>query len=92
MRQLIESNNKYLEAIFPYLGGEELNSSPNLNYHRFVIDFGDLPLDLAQRQWPKLLEILRIKVKPFRDGLKRKCYRENWWLHGERQPELYRQM
>ena len=92
MNRLLSSDAKNREAVFPYLGGEELNTHSSLAYDRFVIDFGDVELEDAQRRWPDLLDIVRRKVKPFRDGLKRKCYRELWWLHGERQPELYRQL
>lgn len=90
MERLISQNPDNRNAIFPYLGGEELNSHPEQAYRRFVIDFGDSTLDETERRWPNLLQIIRDKVKPFRDGLKRDCYRELWWLHGERQPELYR--
>jgi len=92
MNHLLTVSANFREAVFPYLGGGELNSSPTLTYHRFVIDFGDVELEHVQRRWPELLEIVRQRVKPLRDGLKRKCYRELWWLHGERQPELYRQL
>ncbi len=92
MRRLLESNSGNRDAVFPYLGGEELNTDARLAFSRYVIDFGDVALEDVQRRWPDLLDIVRQKVKPFRDGLKRKCYRELWWLHGERQPELYRQL
>jgi hypothetical protein len=32
------------ERIFPYLGGEEINTSPTHAHHRFVIDFADFAL------------------------------------------------
>jgi hypothetical protein len=92
MNRLLSANPVTRDAVFPYLGGEELNTSPTHDYRRFVIDLGDTTLEEATQRWPELVEILRVKVKPYRDGLKRDCYRERWWLHGERQPELYRQL
>ena len=50
MRRLIDLNEKNNEVIFPYVGGEELNSSPTHAHHRFVINFWDYP----QRRDPDL--------------------------------------
>jgi hypothetical protein len=44
MRELIQRNPKNAERIFPYLGGEELNSSPTHAPARHVINFADFPL------------------------------------------------
>lgn len=43
MQRLIDLNAKNKEVIFPYIGGEELNSSPSHAHHRFVINFWDYP-------------------------------------------------
>ena len=51
MRRLIEENPRNREAIFPYIGGEEVNTSPTHAHHRYVINFRDYPLrreDLGQ--------------------------------------------
>ena len=44
MRRLIEDNPRNQEAIFPYIGGEEVNASPTHAHHRYVINFRDYPL------------------------------------------------
>ena len=44
MRRLIEENPRNREAIFPYIGGEEVNTSPTHAHHRYVINFRDYPL------------------------------------------------
>ena len=44
MRRLIEDNPRNQEAIFPYIGGEEVNTSPTHKHHRYVINFRDWPL------------------------------------------------
>ena len=44
MRRLIEEEPRSREAIFPYIGGEEVNTSPTHAHHRFVINFRDYPL------------------------------------------------
>ena len=47
MRRLIEDNPRNKEAIFPYIGGEEVNTSPIHKHHRYVINFRDYPLRRA---------------------------------------------
>ena len=44
MRRLIEENPRNRKAIFPYIGGKEINSSPTHAHHRYVINFHDWPL------------------------------------------------
>ena len=86
--ELIKKNAQNAERIFPYLGGEEVNSSPTQSPHRHVISFGQMDLDEAEK-WPDLMEIVREKVKPERDKNKRANYRDNWWLFGECRPGLF---
>ena len=44
MQRLIEADPRNREAIFPYIGGEEVNTSPTHAHHRYVINFRDYPL------------------------------------------------
>ena len=44
MRRLIEKDPRNREVIFPYIGGEEVNTSPMHAHHRYVINFRDWPL------------------------------------------------
>ena len=47
MWRLIDENPRNRDAIFPYIGGEEVNTSPIHAHHRFVINFRDWPLRRA---------------------------------------------
>ncbi len=50
--ELIAENPRNAERIFPYIGGEEVNTSPTQAHHRYVINFEDFPLrreDLGAR-------------------------------------------
>ena len=49
MRRLIDENPRNGDAIFPYIGGEEVNTSPTPTHahHRYVINFRDWPLRRA---------------------------------------------
>ena len=44
MRRLVAKDPNNQESIFPYIGGEEVNTRPTHAYHRFVINFRDYPL------------------------------------------------
>ena len=43
-RRLIAADPRNQEAIFPYMGGEEVNTSPTHAHRRYVINFRDYPL------------------------------------------------
>ena len=44
MHRLIEDEPRNQEVIFPYIGGEEVNTSPTHAHRRYVINFRDFPL------------------------------------------------
>ena len=44
MHRLCEADPHNRQAIFPYIGGEEVNTSPSHAHHRYVINFRDYPL------------------------------------------------
>jgi hypothetical protein len=44
MKRLVELNPRNAGRIFAYIGGDEINSDPRSSFHRYVIDFADLPL------------------------------------------------
>ena len=53
MDSLLEANPRNRDAIFPFIGGEELNASPTHEHHRYVINFHDYPLrrDYIDELW-----------------------------------------
>jgi hypothetical protein len=85
MHRLIEKDPKNAGRIFPYIGGEEVNSSPTHAHHRYVINFGEMSEDEA-RQYPDLMEIVEEKVFPERKS-KPGSYSRQWWLFGRRNKE-----
>jgi len=44
MERLIAKDPKNQDVILPYIGGEEVNTSPTHAHRRYVIDFGEMPL------------------------------------------------
>jgi hypothetical protein len=89
MHQLIHNNPRNRERILPYLGGEELNDSPTLSNHRYVICFEEMSEKEAWR-WPDLMNLVKEKVKPQRELVKRAHCRENWWQFEHWRKDLQR--
>ncbi|MGH8542079.1 MAG: Eco57I restriction-modification methylase domain-containing protein [Gammaproteobacteria bacterium] len=92
MDRLITGDLKNQEVIFPYIGGEEVNTRPTHVHHRYVINFGERSEEECRRRWPELMTIVEAKVKPDRmkladnpDGRRRK---ERWWQFGRMTPAL----
>jgi len=86
--ELIVKDLRNADRIFPYIGGEEVNSSPTQEHSRYVISFGAMGLEEAGR-WPDLLDRVRALVKPDRDKVKRKAHKKYWWHYGDKRPALY---
>lgn len=91
MHEIIQKNPFNQERIKPYIGGEELNTSPTQSHHRFVIDFEDFTEEQAL-QWPDLYSIVADKVKPERMQNNRQSYRKYWWQYAEKRPKLIDRM
>lgn len=89
MHRLIEQDPRNQERIFPYIGGEEVNSSPTHSHHRYVINFGDMS-EADARKYPDLMAIVEEKVKPARLAQKREIRARYWWRFGETTPALFR--
>ena len=87
--ELIQKNSKNSKIIHPYLKGNEFNSTPDHSPSTYVINFYDWSLKKAN-EYPECLQIIREKVKPERDKVKRKCYREKWWQFAEKGVNLYK--
>ena len=78
MDRLVANDPRNMERIFPYLGGEDFNTSPTQSHHRYVINFGEMTLAEAT-QWPDLLRILEKKVKPEREKKSKEVADWPWW-------------
>ncbi|QDU09071.1 Eco57I restriction-modification methylase domain-containing protein [Gimesia aquarii] len=88
MKRLIKENSRNSNCIFPYIGGEEINTSPTHENHRFVINFGERTEEEARSGWPELMKIIEEKVKPERLAQKDKGAKEKWWQFIRPRPEL----
>jgi len=84
---LLKKDKRNGERIFPYVGGEDVNTSPTQTFDRYVIDFFDRSLEEAS-EWPDLIDRVRRLVKPERDTQKREALRLRWWQYAEKRPSL----
>lgn len=97
MQRLVAQDSKNADRIFPFLGGEEVNTSPTQHHHRYIINFGDFGEDEARTRWPDLMRIVEAKVKPSRTRKDRRgnfVLREplptRWWQYADKRPALYK--
>jgi len=90
MHRLVAKDPRNAERIFPYIGGEEVNTSPTLAHHRYVIQFDEMSEQEA-RSWPDLWRILEERVKPERmkqDADKYPRMVHEWWKFWNNRQEL----
>ena len=96
MHRLIAENPQASEIIFPYIGGEEVNDTPDYLHYRYCIDLRDRAEEDCRSKWPEVMSHLEVKVKPQRQQRNdkgeyklRKPMPQQWWIHGEKRPGLY---
>ena len=93
MHRILEVNPVSSEVIQPYLGGEELNATPDLTPSRYVIRLGNRDLDECEREWPELVQLVRSSVLPFRekraDNPQSRRLKQIWWRWHTERPSLY---
>ncbi len=93
MRRLIHNAPRNREVILPYIGGQEVNTSPRHAYHRYAVNFGAHEEEKCRRHWPELLAIVERKVRPDRARLTRNAIgrkrAQYWWQFGSPARELY---
>ena len=91
MHRMIDKSPLNGTAIFPYIGGQEVNTSPSHAHHRYVIDFGEHDEVDCRRLWPDLFAIVDRNVKPERitkDARKYPRMVLEWWKYWNPRPEL----
>lgn len=91
--EILRCSPESAARILPYIGGEEVNGSPNHSPFRDVIYLSDLKTEDELLHWPMLAEVVRQKVKPERDVLGNNAnnipLKRRWWAYQAHRPELY---
>lgn len=79
--------------ILPYIGGEDITSSPIHKSGRFCIYLSDIYDEAGLEKFPRLRDIVAAKVRPYRESLSTNPnstpLRRRWWAFQAHRPELY---
>lgn len=89
MNELLAKDPRNAQRIRPYLGGTDVNESPEHAPIRWVIDFEDMSLEQASK-WPNLLHICEQKVKPSRASKAADVAAWPWWQFWRSRMEMRR--
>ncbi len=76
-------------VIHPYLNGRDVAQTPR---GVFVIDVCEFESDVLCRSFPSVFQHLASYVKPEREQNNRQSRRERWWVYGEPNPKLRKQI
>ncbi len=76
--QLLKQRPENRDVLFPYMSGEDLNSTPDQSPTRWVINFHDWSWERAS-QYPECLRILTEKVRPYRETITKQIHEADYW-------------
>ena len=79
---LAREGDDYQRVVRPYLTASDIAESAEQAPSRWIIDFAQETLEAAGR-FPGALAIVRERVSPFRETVKREGHRIRWWQYGE---------
>jgi hypothetical protein len=85
---LIARDERNRDVLDIFTSGEDLTRNPSMRGTRWVVNFHDWPLERAGKYRLPLARVRQL-VKPSREGLKSRAYRELWWQYGSRGDDLY---
>jgi type II restriction/modification system DNA methylase subunit YeeA len=68
------------DVVRPWANGLDILRRPN---DMWVIDFGVAMEEAEAAKYEEPFRLIRERVKPERDQMRRESRRERWWLHGE---------
>lgn len=76
-------------VIHPYLNGRDVTQTSR---GVFVVDVCEYEAEQVRQQFPSVYQHLLNAVKPERDQNNRESRRKNWWIYGEPNPKLRKQL
>lgn len=91
VEELLAVDERNADVIDKYISGSDVNSSPIHDSDRWVINFHDWSIDRAS-EYRAVYEVAESDIKPQRDKVRRKQYRERWWRYAEYRPELVKRL
>jgi len=96
MRCILEDHPNFSERIRPYIGGEEVNSSPSHTPSRYAIYLSDIANEEGLQEYEPLAAIVRERVLPERmklgDNPNNAPLKKRWWAYQAHRPKLYQEI
>lgn len=96
MHQILEARPDLSERIRPYIGGEEINTSPSHSPSRFAIYLSDIGSEEELADYQPIAEIVRERVLPERLKLGNNPnnvpLKKRWWAYQAHRPKLYQEI
>lgn len=86
-RSWIAEDSRYVDILFPYLNGQDVNQHPSHGTDRWIIDFQARTLEEAEGYDRAMAKVVR-EVKPEREKSNDKSRREIWWRFTRPAPEM----
>ena len=80
--ELIERDSRNKDVLFPFLNGQDLNTSPDSSASRWTINFHNWPRERAA-SYPECYQQVHNLVRPERANNKVSSRRERWWCYSE---------
>ncbi len=74
------TGRRNLDVLLPWCNARDLMGRPSATW---IVDFGDSMSLEEAAGFEKPFDLVRERVKPVRDLVNRKSYREYWWMHAE---------
>ena len=92
MNRILAANPEAHKVIHPYIGGEEVNTSPTQSPHRYIINFSGITEAEARNSYPQLMEIVELKVRSERITKAKDVASAPWWQFWRTRDKLYREL
>ena len=89
--RLKASRKENHKIIFPYIGGDDLNSTFEQIATRHVINFGEMTIEQA-RMYPECFDIVTQRVKPYRDTLTKQVHESDYWKFWDKRIDSYKKI
>ncbi len=86
-QEILAADPASAEVIRPFLGGRDLNREVGQGSTRWIVDFGVLSKEEAER-FPGAMRHVKKYVYPVRKENRREAYAERWWRFVEARPGL----
>ena len=79
-QEMVLTNPRNADVVFPVITGKEINDKPDQVPGRSIINFRDWPLEQVQEYEQPFL-IVESKVKDYRLNINQERYHDNWWIY-----------